>query len=61
MSNDTIVCNCMQITRGEIVKAILENNIKTIEELQEATEAGTVCGNCIDDLEAILEETLAKP
>lgn len=56
MENDDIVCNCMQITKGEIIKAIKDGNLKTIDEIGEETEAGTVCGSCQDDIEEILKE-----
>jgi len=38
------------------VKAIREKHLKTVEEVQEATQAGTVCGGCIPDIEEILSE-----
>lgn len=50
------VCNCMEIDRETIVKAIKEQNLKTVEEVQEATTAGTGCGGCIPDIEEILAE-----
>lgn len=42
--------------KSEIEKAIKEKNLKTVEEVQEETEAGTVCGSCIPDIEEILDE-----
>ncbi len=42
--------------KSEIVKAIKEKGLKTVEEVQDATEAGTVCGGCIPDIEDILSE-----
>jgi len=56
MSNDEIICNCNEITRGEIVKAINDKGLKTVEEVGEATEAGTGCGACHDDIQEILDE-----
>ena len=53
---DEIICNCNQITRGEIVEAIKSKSLKTVEEVGEATGAGTVCGACQDDIQAILDE-----
>ena len=53
--NDTI-CNCMGVTRGEIIKAIKEKNLTTVEQVGEATEAGTGCGGCQPDIQAILDE-----
>lgn len=56
MENDDIVCNCMQITKGEIIKAIKAGDLKSMEEVGEETEAGTVCGSCQDDIEEIIKE-----
>ncbi|PVZ08346.1 (2Fe-2S)-binding protein [Porphyromonas loveana] len=53
---DEIICHCNEITRGEIEKAIKEKGLKTVDEVGEATEAGTVCGSCQDDIQAILDE-----
>ncbi len=56
MENDEIVCNCMQITKGEIVEAIKTGNLTTFEEVGDHCEAGTVCGSCEDDIIEILKE-----
>ena len=53
--NDTI-CNCMGVTRGEIIKAIKEKNLTTVEQVGDATDAGTGCGGCQEDIQAILDE-----
>lgn len=53
---DDIICNCMQITRGEIIEAIKGGELKTIEAIGEETEAGTVCESCHDDIQEILDE-----
>lgn len=53
---DKEICLCNNIMKSEIVKAIKEKNLKTVEEVQEETEAGTVCGSCIPDIEDILDE-----
>ncbi|HAX93459.1 MAG: (2Fe-2S)-binding protein [Bacteroidales bacterium] len=53
---DIEICHCNGIMKSEIVKAIKEKGLKTLEEVQDATEAGTVCGGCVDDIEEILKE-----
>ncbi len=50
------VCNCMDVDRDTIIKAIKENQLTTVEEVQDATGAGTGCGGCIPDIEEILAE-----
>jgi NAD(P)H-nitrite reductase large subunit len=56
MEEDIIICNCNEIYKSEIVKAIKEKGLKTVEEVGEATGAGTVCGGCQDDIQDILDE-----
>lgn len=56
MDREEIICNCMEITRGEIEDAIKSGGLKTIDEVGDAIEAGTVCGSCHDDIEDILKE-----
>lgn len=60
MSDNEIICNCMGVTRGEIVKAIKEKNLTTVEQVGEATEAGTGCGGCQPDIQEILDEVNGK-
>lgn len=50
-----IVCQCMNITDHDIEDAVLEG-ARTYYELQEHTKLGTVCGQCKDEAEALLEK-----
>ncbi len=54
-SDNEIICNCMGVTRGEIIKAIKEKRLKTVEEVGNTTDAGTGCGGCQEDIQAILD------
>jgi len=56
MEDDIIICNCNEIYKSEIVKAIKEQGLKTVDEVGEVTTAGTVCGGCQDDIQTILDE-----
>ena len=55
MDPDKVVCTCLNITNGMIKEAV-ENGAKTLEELQELTGAGTVCGVCLDDIQNLIDE-----
>lgn len=55
-NQDEVICHCQGITRGQIEEAIRQGNLTTFEEVGEATEAGTICGSCQDDIEEILSE-----
>lgn len=53
---DEIICHCNEITRGQIEVAIKENALKTVDEVGDTIEAGTICGSCQDDIQEILDE-----
>lgn len=55
MDRDEIVCNCMGVTAGEIQDAI-EGGASTVEQVQEATGAGTVCGGCLEEIQKMVED-----
>jgi len=47
LRNEEIVCECARVTRGEIEEIVKEHNVKTVEELQKYTDAGTYCKSCV--------------
>ncbi len=53
---DEIVCTCNDVSRAVIEKAIKEKGLKTIEEVGDHTDAGTMCGGCVDEIYLILEK-----
>lgn len=57
---DEIICHCHQVSKEEIIKAIKENGLRTVEQVGEATGAGTGCGGCQDDIQEILDEINGK-
>jgi NAD(P)H-nitrite reductase large subunit len=42
-----IVCKCKEVSLGEIIYAIKNQNATIIQDLQDKTDAGTVCKCCI--------------
>lgn len=56
MEDDPIICSCNEISRSTVVNAIKEKGLKTVEEVGDETDAGTVCGACWDDIQEILDE-----
>lgn len=56
MEEDEEICHCMGIMKSTIVEAIKEKGLTTVEEVQDATEAGSICGSCVPDIEDILKE-----
>lgn len=56
MKRDEIICHCMGVTRGEIEDAIRTQHLKTVEEVGDATSAGTGCGGCQGHIQEILDQ-----
>jgi len=56
MEKDILICTCNEVYKSTIVKAIKEKGLKTVEEVGDETTAGTVCGQCQDDIQDILNE-----
>ncbi len=56
---DEHVCRCYLVTKQEIVDAITNDNVRTIEELKSATLAGCGCGKCELMCKHILKTTLS--
>ena len=50
-----VVCNCFGVTDREIVKAIRENDLKTVEQVTYYTKAGGGCAQCHPKIEDIIE------
>lgn len=55
MDLNKIVCNCLNITNG-MIKDAVDAGASTLEEVQEATGAGTVCGACMEDVQHLVEQ-----
>lgn len=55
MSENRVICPCQDIDYNTIKKAI-EDGADTVDDIMEATGAGTICGACIDEIEEVLEE-----
>jgi len=45
-SKSYIVCECKQVSLGEIIYAIEKKGAKTLEDLEALTDAGSSCGSC---------------
>jgi NifU-like protein len=51
-----IICKCFGVTDREIIKAIRENNLKTVEQVTYYTKAGGGCAQCHPKIEALIEQ-----
>ena len=56
----TVVCKCFGVTDLQIRRAIRENQLKTLDEVTSYTKAGGACGDCHEQIQAILDEERGK-
>lgn len=50
------ICYCLNVNEDEIKQAI-EDGANSVDDIKEATGAGTACGACIKRIEKILVES----
>lgn len=50
------VCKHMLIRKIDLVNTIKEKGLNTMEDIQDETNAATICGSCYADIEEILKE-----
>ncbi len=58
MAQGDVVCECFGVTDLEIIRAIKENELRSVEEITNFTKAGGGCGKCEDRLREILIKTV---
>jgi len=56
MAEGELVCECFGVTDLEIRRAILESNLRSVEEVTNFTKAGGGCGNCHERIEDLIRE-----
>ena len=49
-------CNCLNHTKDEIQNLISENRYSSFEEFQNVTFIGTLCGNCLAEVDQLYRE-----
>lgn len=59
MAEGEVVCECFGVTDIEIVRAIRESNLRSVEEITNFTKAGGGCGKCEEKLRKILQDTVS--
>ncbi len=55
-----VICHCFGVTDKEIEKAVLENGLKTIEDVTNFTKAGGACGNCHGKIQEIINRIIGS-
>jgi nitrite reductase (NADH) large subunit len=59
-ADDALICSCNQVTKGDLARAIAEQECSTLGQLKACTKAATGCGGCQTSVLQILDAELAK-
>ena len=59
MAEGEVVCECFGVTDLDVIRAINESDLRSVEEITNFTKAGGGCGKCEDKLRDILQETIS--
>lgn len=59
MAEGEVVCECFGVTDVEIIRAIKESSLRSVEEITNFTKAGGGCGKCEEKLRKILQDTVS--
>lgn len=57
MAEGEVVCECFGVTDIDVIRAINESGLRSVEEITNFTKAGGGCGKCEDKLREILQTT----
>lgn len=60
IGEEKIICKCFSVTDRKIIRAIKENNLKSVEEVTNYTKAGGGCGKCKAEIEKLIKEFWEK-
>jgi NifU-like protein len=58
MAQGNVVCECFGVTDLEIIRAVRESNLRSVEDITNFTKAGGGCGRCEDRLRELLQQTV---
>jgi assimilatory nitrate reductase catalytic subunit len=53
-----VVCSCFSVGRQTLIDAIRSQRLSSTREIGAALRAGTNCGSCLPELDALLTEQL---
>ncbi|KAK4544505.1 hypothetical protein LTR36_004077 [Oleoguttula mirabilis] len=58
LEDDTQVCSCHNVLKGDIVTAVKDGTCKSIGDVKSCTKAGTGCGGCMPLIQTIFNKTM---
>ncbi|KAF2245599.1 nitrite reductase [Trematosphaeria pertusa] len=60
LSDDTQICSCHNVSKGDVVKGVKDGTCKSIGDVKSCTKAGTGCGGCMPLVQTIFNKTMAS-
>ncbi|EXF74795.1 nitrite reductase [Colletotrichum fioriniae PJ7] len=58
LTDDTQICSCHNVTKGDVVNNVKDGTCKTLGEVKACTKAGTGCGGCMPLVTTIFNKTM---
>lgn len=60
LADDTQICSCHNVTKGDIVNNVKDGTCKSIGDVKSCTKAGTGCGGCMPLVQSIFNKTMVS-
>ncbi|KAI9826003.1 MAG: hypothetical protein M1819_007458 [Sarea resinae] len=58
LTDDTQICSCHNVTKGDLAKVVKDGTCKSIGEVKSCTKAGTGCGGCMPLVQSIFNKEM---
>jgi nitrite reductase (NAD(P)H) len=58
LEDDTQICSCHNVTKGDLVNTVKDGTCKSIGDVKSCTKAGTGCGGCMPLVTSIFNSTM---
>ncbi len=60
LPDNALICSCENISKGDIVAAVTNNNCESVDAIKKCTKAGTGCGGCTPMIKDIMLHTMKQ-
>lgn len=60
LKEEKIICKCFGVSEEEIIRVATENSLTTVEQVTHYCKAGGACGQCREEIQAVLNKVIAE-
>ena len=60
LKEEKIICKCFGVSEEEIIRVATENSLTTVEQITHYCKAGGACGQCREEIQAVLNKVIAE-